>query len=186
MAPTVTERAQAVFGRVLAQTYGQAEAPMAITVLQPDEHDRVGAAGRPYTLVDVRVVDEEDREVPVGQTGEIVTRGQHVMSGYWNRPDATADAFTDDGWFRSGDQVTQDAAGYIQVVDRIKDVINTGGVLVAPREVEDAIYELDEGSVPLEVVIDEAVTLAKRYATEEAGRLVNGILGRIAREKEVA
>ena len=79
-----------------------------------------------------------------GEPGEIQYRSPQLLSGYWNRPDATADAFTDDGWFRSGDQVTQDAAGYIQVVDRIKDVINTGGVLVAPREVEDAIYELDE------------------------------------------
>ena len=78
-----------------------------------------------------------------GEPGEIQYRSPQLLAGYWNNPEATAAAF-DDGWFRSGDQVTRDAAGYIQVVDRIKDVINTGGVLVAPREIEDCIYELDE------------------------------------------
>lgn len=138
MAPTVTERAQEVFGQVLAQTYGQAEAPMAITVLQPEEHDRVGAAGRPYTLVDVRVVDEEDREVPVGNTGEIVTRGQHVMSGYWNRPDASAEALRG-GWLHTGDIGRMDEEGFVYLVDRRNDVIITGGSNVYPREVEDAL-----------------------------------------------
>jgi acyl-CoA synthetase (AMP-forming)/AMP-acid ligase II len=138
MAPTVTSRAEAVFGRVLAQTYGQAEAPMAITVLQPDEHDRVGAAGRPYTLVDVRVVDEEDVEVPVGETGEIVTRGQHVMSGYWQRPEASAEALRG-GWLHTGDIGRMDDDGFVYLVDRRNDVIITGGSNVYPREVEDAL-----------------------------------------------
>ncbi len=138
MAPTVAARAESVFGRVLAQTYGQAEAPMAITVLQPDEHDRVGAAGRPYTLVDVRVVDEEDREVPVGETGEVVTRGQHVMSGYWQRPEASAEALRG-GWLHTGDIGRMDDEGFVYLVDRRNDVIITGGSNVYPREVEDAL-----------------------------------------------
>lgn len=138
MAPTVTARAESVFGKVLAQTYGQAEAPMAITVLQPDEHDRAGAAGRPYTLVDVRVVDEEDQEVPVGETGEIVTRGQHVMSGYWQRPEASAEALRG-GWLHTGDIGRMDDDGFIYLVDRRNDVIITGGSNVYPREVEDAL-----------------------------------------------
>ncbi|MGC5048497.1 fatty acyl-CoA synthetase [Micrococcus porci] len=125
--------------------FGQSELGPLTTVLRPEEHDaRPASCGRPVFHVEARVMNAAGEPAAVGEPGEIQYRGPQVMDGYWNRPDATADAFTDDGWFRSGDQVTQDAAGYIQVVDRIKDVINTGGVLVAPREVEDAIYELEE------------------------------------------
>ena len=138
MPPSVAERAQQTFGQVLAQTYGQAEAPMAITVLQPDEHDRIGSAGRPYTLVEVRVVDEDDREVPVGETGEVVTRGQHVMSGYWHRPEATAETLRG-GWLHTGDIGRMDDDGFLYLVDRRNDVIITGGSNVYPREVEDVL-----------------------------------------------
>jgi acyl-CoA synthetase (AMP-forming)/AMP-acid ligase II len=138
MAPSVSRRAEQVFGRVLAQTYGQAEAPMAITVLQPDEHDRTGSAGRPYSLVEVRVFDEEDREVPVGASGEVVTRGQHVMSGYWNRPEASAEALRG-GWLHTGDIGRMDEEGFLYLVDRRNDVIITGGSNVYPREIEDAL-----------------------------------------------
>ncbi len=138
MAPSVSERAQQVLGQVLAQTYGQAEAPMAITVLQPDEHDRIGSAGRPYTLVEVQVVDEDDREVPVGESGEVVTRGQHVMSGYWNRPEASAETLRS-GWLHTGDIGRMDDEGFLYLVDRRNDVIITGGSNVYPREIEDAL-----------------------------------------------
>ena len=125
--------------------FGQSELGPLCTVLRPEEHDaRPASCGRPVFHVEARVMTADGAPAAPGEPGEIQYRSPQLLSGYWNRPDATADAFTDDGWFRSGDQVTQDAAGYIQVVDRIKDVINTGGVLVAPREVEDAIYELDE------------------------------------------
>lgn len=138
MAPTVTRRAELVFGKVLAQTYGQAEAPMAITVLQPHEHDRVGSAGRPYTLVEVRVVDDEDRELPAGETGEVVTRGQHVMSGYWNRPEETR-ATLRGGWLHTGDIGRFDDEGYLYLVDRRHDVIISAGSNVYPREIEEAL-----------------------------------------------
>lgn len=138
MAPSLTDRAQQVFGPVLAQTYGQAEAPMAITVLQPDEHNRVGAAGRAYTLVEVAVVDPEDREVPSGETGEVVTRGQHVMSGYWNRPDETAAALRG-GWLHTGDIGRMDEEGFVYLVNRRNDVIISGGSNVYPREIEDVL-----------------------------------------------
>jgi acyl-CoA synthetase (AMP-forming)/AMP-acid ligase II len=138
MAPSVSERAQHVFGQVLAQTYGQAEAPMAITVLQPDEHDRIGSAGRPYSLVEVRIVDEDDQEVAVGESGEVVTRGQHVMSGYWNRPEASAETLRG-GWLHTGDIGRMDDDGFLYLVDRRNDVIITGGSNVYPREIEDAL-----------------------------------------------
>lgn len=136
--PALVDRATAVFGPVLAQTYGQAEAPMTITFLAPNEHKRVGSAGRPYTLVEVRVVDEQDRPVPTGTAGEVVTRGQHVMTGYWGRPADTAEVLRG-GWLHTGDIGVLDGDGFLTLLDRRNDVIITGGSNVYPREVEDAL-----------------------------------------------
>lgn len=86
-------------------------------------------------------MDTADNDVAPGELGEIVYRSPHLCEGYWNKPEATEEAFRG-GWFHSGDLVRQDEDGYIEVVDRVKDVINTGGVLVASRQVEDCIYEL--------------------------------------------
>jgi fatty-acyl-CoA synthase len=85
----------------------------------------------------VRVVDEDGNDV---ERGELLYRSPQLCEGYWKLEDATREAFTDDGWFRSGDLVRIDDEGYLFVVDRIKDVINTGGVLVTSRDVEDALY----------------------------------------------
>lgn len=136
--PSVATRAQQVFGQVLAQTYGQSEAPMTISVLQPDEHDRVGSAGRPYTLVDIAVMDEDDRPLATGEVGEVVTRGQHLMKEYWNRPDLTAKTIRD-GWLHTGDLGYLDEDGFLFLVDRKNDLIISGGSNVYPREVEDAL-----------------------------------------------
>jgi acyl-CoA synthetase (AMP-forming)/AMP-acid ligase II len=140
IAPSVAERAEQVFGRVLAQTYGQSEAPMTITLLRPDEHDRIGSAGRPYTMVEVRVVDDDDREVPAGQSGEVAVRGQILMSGYWNRPEETARTLRG-GWLHTGDVGRFDDDGFLHLLDRRNDVIISGGFNVYPREVEDVLLE---------------------------------------------
>jgi fatty-acyl-CoA synthase len=114
------------------------------TVLRPEEHaDRPGSAGRPVLFVETRVVDSSGNDVEPGQQGEILYRSPQLCEGYWNKPEATEEAFRD-GWFHSGDLVVQDEQGFIEVVDRVKDVINSGGVLVASRQVEDAIFELEE------------------------------------------
>ena len=124
--------------------FGQSELGPLCTVLRPEEHEaRPASCGRPVYHVEARVMSADGVPAAPGQPGEIQYRSPQLLLGYWNNPEATQEAFAD-GWFRSGDQVTRDAAGYIQVVDRIKDVINTGGVLVAPREIEDCVYELDE------------------------------------------
>ena len=90
-------------------------------------------------FVELRVIDDDGHDVEPGGTGEVVYRSPQLCEGYWDKPDETAEAFRD-GWFHSGDLVRIDDQGYITVVDRIKDVINTGGVLVASREVEDVLY----------------------------------------------
>ena len=120
--------------------FGQSEIGPLATVLGPDEHaDRPESCGSSVLFVELRVVDDQGREVAAGELGEVVYRSPQLCEGYWDKPEETAAAFTD-GWFHSGDLVRADDQGYLTVVDRIKDVINTGGVLVASREVEDALY----------------------------------------------
>ncbi|MEU8997716.1 fatty acyl-CoA synthetase [Streptomyces caniferus] len=121
--------------------FGQSEIGPLATVLRPDEHEgRMDSCGRPVLFVEARVVDEEGREVPDGTRGEVVYRSPQLCTGYWDKPEETAEAFRD-GWFHSGDLAVRDADGYFTVVDRVKDVINSGGVLVASRQVEDVLYE---------------------------------------------
>ncbi len=120
--------------------FGQSEISPLATVLKPAEHaDRPDSAGRPCLFVQARVVDGDGNDVPAGELGEVVYRSPQLCEGYWDKPEETQAAFAG-GWFHSGDLVRMDEEGYIFVVDRIKDVINTGGVLVASRDVEDALY----------------------------------------------
>ncbi|MER7174396.1 acyl-CoA synthetase [Streptomyces mesophilus] len=120
--------------------FGQSEIGPLATVLGPEEHEgRMDSCGRPVLFVEARVVDESGKEVPDGTPGEVVYRSPQLCEGYWDKPEETAEAFRD-GWFRSGDLAVRDSQGYFTVVDRVKDVINSGGVLVASRQVEDALY----------------------------------------------
>jgi fatty-acyl-CoA synthase len=120
--------------------FGQSEIGPLATVLAPAEHDeRPDSCGRPVLFVELRVIDDEGREVAPGGSGEVVYRSPQLCEGYWDKPEETAEAFRD-GWFHSGDLVRIDEQGFVTVVDRIKDVINTGGILVASREVEDVLY----------------------------------------------
>jgi long-chain acyl-CoA synthetase len=89
--------------------------------------------------MEIRLVDEDDRDVPVGAAGELICRGQNVMAGYWRQREATAEALRG-GWFHTGDIVTVDEDGYYTIVDRKKDMINAGGFKVWPREVEEVLY----------------------------------------------
>ncbi|MFB7574288.1 acyl-CoA synthetase [Streptomyces sp. NPDC056165] len=120
--------------------FGQSEIGPLAMVLGPDEHKgRMDSCGRPVLFVDARVVDEDGKDVPDGTPGEVVYRSPQLCQGYWDRPEETAEAFRE-GWFRSGDLAVRDPHGYYTVVDRMKDVINSGGVLVASRQVEDVLY----------------------------------------------
>jgi fatty-acyl-CoA synthase len=120
--------------------YGQTEIAPLATVLRPEEHDaRPASCGRPCLNVQTRVVDPNMNDVPPGTHGEIVHRSPHLMGGYWDKPAETEEAFAG-GWFHSGDVGYFDDEGYLYIVDRIRDVINTGGVLVASREVEEVLF----------------------------------------------
>ena len=127
------EVALGVFGPRLAQIYGQGETPMTITSLSTEDHDtpeRMRTVGVPRTDVEVRVVDDLDREVPAGEAGEIVVRGDVVMTGYWNMPEATAETLRG-GWLHTGDVGSFDAAGYLTLRDRSKDLIISGGMNIS-------------------------------------------------------
>src|SRR6266581_150107 len=141
MSPELIHRTREVLPNVkLIQGYGLSEAGF-LTGLQDHEHtdDRLLSCGRTCPGIDMRVVDESGKEVGAGQTGELVARGANVMSGYWNNPEATALAFRD-GVFRTGDVGYQDADGYFYILDRLKDMIVTGGENVYSGEVEAVIY----------------------------------------------
>jgi len=121
--------------------YGQTEVAPVATILFPEEHrTRLGSAGRPTLHVETRVVDDDMKDVAVGEVGEIVHRSPQLLSGYWNDPETTARAFAG-GWFHSGDLGVIDADGYLAVVDRKKDMIKSGGENVASREVEEVLYQ---------------------------------------------
>jgi acyl-CoA synthetase (AMP-forming)/AMP-acid ligase II len=130
------------FGPVLVQLYGQGEAPMTISTLRAEDHllgdEVLISAGLPRTDVEVRIVDVDDCELPVGEAGEVVVRGDVVMRGYWADEAATAETLRG-GWLHTGDIGRFDSDGRLCLLDRKGDVIITGGANVYPREVEDVL-----------------------------------------------
>src|SRR6266513_2795417 len=141
MAPELVHRTRQVLPKVkLVQVYGLSEAGF-LTGLKDNEHteDKLTSCGRPCLGIDVRVVDPTGKEVEVGKTGELVARGANIMRSYWNKPEETKLAFRN-GFFRTGDIGYQDANGYFYILDRLKDMIVTGGENVYSGEVEAVIY----------------------------------------------
>lgn len=108
-----------------------------------DFRHKFGSVGTPVENFEVKILDEEDNEVPLGKWGEICIKGPGVMSGYWNRPEETEQALRN-GWLHSGDTGTMDDEGYIFIVDRVKDMINVSGFKVWPAEVEQSLYRHPE------------------------------------------
>jgi acyl-CoA synthetase (AMP-forming)/AMP-acid ligase II len=144
--PRLTEAIR-FFGNKLVQLYGQAEAPMYITTLSKRDHitegqeevvSRLASAGKPCTNVEVRIVDDNGNAVKPGEVGEVIVRGDHVMKGYWHRPEETAEALKN-GWVYTGDLGYGDSKGFVFLVDRKKDVIISGAFNIYPKEIEDVI-----------------------------------------------
>lgn len=129
-----------MFDCAIYEGYGLSETSPVASFNQPGHERKPGTIGFPVRGCEMRVVDNHGYDVVPGTPGEIAIRGENVMKGYWNRPDAMAEAITD-GWFRTGDIATVDSAGYFTIIDRKKDVIIRGGYNVYPREVEEALYE---------------------------------------------
>jgi fatty-acyl-CoA synthase len=132
-------------GISFAQGYGLTEtAPFATLLPKEDTERKVGSAGIAPMYTEVRVVDLDNKPVPANTQGEIVIRGPNVMKGYWNRPEATAEAIDGEGWFHSGDIGLMDDEGFFFILDRKKDMIISGGENVYPAEVEKVIHEMNE------------------------------------------
>ena len=136
----------AKFGPKLVQIYGQSEAPVTMTVLPREDHDpecsypeRLASAGRPWTTVDMKIVDDAGREVPTGEAGEVVLRAPQIMSGYWKREALTKETIRD-GWLHTKDMGRADEHGYIYLLGRKDEMIISGGYNIAPREIEEMIY----------------------------------------------
>ncbi|MDF1737382.1 MAG: AMP-binding protein [Minwuia sp.] len=142
------KEAMEVFGPVMTQTYGQAEAPMIATYLSPadhaealntNKHHRLLSCGKPTPYTRVEIMGEDGTILPQGESGEIVLRGEMVMEGYFRQPEETAAASTH-GWHHTGDIGRIDEDGFVYIVDRLKDMIITGGFNVYPSEVEQVIW----------------------------------------------
>ena len=133
-------------GVKLFQAYGQTELAPVVSLLGPEHHSAQGAAagmlrscGRATLGIEIRIVDAHGNEVPRGTVGEIAARGPSMMQGYWNKPEQTKAALPGDGWLRTGDGAYMDDNGYLFIVDRVKDMIVTGGENVFSAEVENAL-----------------------------------------------
>jgi long-chain acyl-CoA synthetase len=126
-------------GAKVFEGYGLSETTAVLSCNGPDK-SRLGTVGLPMLYQDVKLIDAEGNSVATGERGEICTRGAHVMQGYWNRPDATAEAIDGDGWFRTGDIGLMAEDGMLSIVDRLKDMVIVSGFNVYPNEIEDVVY----------------------------------------------
>jgi acyl-CoA synthetase (AMP-forming)/AMP-acid ligase II len=139
------KKAMAAFGSIFAQVYGQGESPMTITGLRRVDHETsddaiLGSVGYARSGMDVAVLRDDGTPADTGEIGEIVCRGDAVMSGYWNNPDATRSTLKD-GWLYTGDMGSFDERGFLTLRDRSKDVVISGGSNVYPREVEEVLMQ---------------------------------------------
>jgi len=144
MAAGILDQWRELTGMTIADAYGQTEfMPITYNYYHLD-HRVTGSVGQPVAGVEMEIRDEEGREVPRGEKGEISVRGISVMKGYLHDPEKTAEAFWNDGWLRTGDIGVIDERGFVYIVDRLKDLIITGGENVYPREVEEVLYTRTE------------------------------------------
>ncbi len=173
MPQALIQKAVKKFGPIFAQFYGMAES-VPVSMLYPWEHKLVGtpqemkrlsSAGRPCMASDMRIVNEKGEDIKPGEVGEIIHKGDHVLSEYWQRPEATAESFKD-GWFYSGDMATFDEDEYIYFMDRKKDMIISGGYNIWPSEVENILNQ--------HPAVFEAAVVA--VPDEKWGEVVKGVI----------
>ncbi|MFH8403821.1 long-chain fatty acid--CoA ligase [Streptomyces sp. NPDC018019] len=178
-------------GLSFQQGYGMTEASPGVLFLDA-EHAvaKTGSAGVPHFFTDVRVVRPDLTAVEPEETGEVIVRGPHVMSGYWGLPEESAEVLTD-GWLRTGDAARIDADGHVTIVDRLKDMIISGGENVYPAEVEAALLthpDIAECAVigvpdPTWGQVPRAVVVAREGAALDAGAVLASLAGRLAKYK---
>lgn len=194
--PDLLRQAMDVFGCGFVQMYGMTETSGTVAALSPEDHASgskylTASAGRPLAGVEIRIVDDEGKDLPAGSIGEIAIRSPANMVGYWGRPDATAQTIDGEGWLRSGDVGTLGRDGYLFVRDRVKDVIISGGENIYPAEVEGA---LSSHPAVAEVAVigipddrwgeaGKAVVVLREGRTASSGELIEWAKSRIASYK---
>jgi long-chain acyl-CoA synthetase len=168
--PAVAEQWEAVSGGLLVEGYGMTETSPVALGNPAASTRRPGTVGVPFPSTWIRIVDPDDpsQDVGPGQAGELLIRGPQVFAGYWNRPEETAAVLLPDGWLRTGDIAVADGEGFVRIVDRIKELIITGGFNVYPSEVEDVLRELPE--------VDEAAVVGLRGGSDVGEEIVVAIL----------
>lgn len=185
------KKAMAAFGPIFAQIYGQGESPMTITGLRRADHESgddaiLGSVGYARSGMEVAVLRPDGWPAPTGEIGEVVCRGDAVMSGYWGNPEATR-ATLKDGWLYTGDMGSFDARGFLTLRDRSKDVVISGGSNIYPREVEEALLEHPGVSEACVLGAPDAewgeVVIAFIVGAAEPAELDAHLLQRIARFK---
>jgi acyl-CoA synthetase (AMP-forming)/AMP-acid ligase II len=190
--PEATIRRYLDRGLAFVQGYGMTEASAGTLLLDRAQAlARAGSAGVPHFFTDVRVARPDGTEAAPGERGEVIVQGPNVMAGYWGRPEATAEVFTDGGWFHSGDVAVTDEDGYVFVVDRIKDVIISGGENIYPAEVENALvaHPAVADAAVIGVPDDKwgevgrAIVVLRPGLRAEPAELFEFLLGRIAKYK---
>jgi len=134
--PTTSARWKAVTGVDILEGYGLSETSPVLTLNPMSGEGFSATVGLPFPSTDIKLLDENDNEAPIGEAGEVCAKGPQVMKGYWHKPEANAAAFTADGYFRTGDVGVFDANGRLRIVDRKKDMIIVSGFNVYPNEVE--------------------------------------------------
>ncbi len=137
--PSVALKWREVTKTLIVEGYGLTETSPLVCVNPVDGSDRVGTIGLPAPSTFVKMIDDDGKDVTIGQPGELCVKGPQVMKGYWQRPKETADVMTPDGWFKSGDVAVMDADGFCKIVDRKKDMILVSGFNVYPNEIEEVI-----------------------------------------------
>ncbi len=135
----VSDKWQAMTGRIIHEGYGLSETSPVLSFNPLWMSEFTATTGLPLPSTDVKLIDDDGKEVALGESGEIVVKGPQVMKGYWNQPEANAAAFTPDGYFRTGDVGVFDARGFLRIVDRKKDMVIVSGFNVYPNEIEDVV-----------------------------------------------
>jgi fatty-acyl-CoA synthase len=191
-APRALIEAYGRLGIVLRQGWGMTETgPVGLLISQDMALAKAGSCGLPPPYTELRICDAEGRDVARGETGELLIRGPNVTPGYWNNPPGARDAFTADGWLKTGDAARQDEDGYYYIVDRWKDMFISGGENVYPAEIESVIAELD-GIAEVAVIgvthpkwgeVGRAFAVLKTGVAIEPDEIIDHCRGRLARYK---
>lgn len=181
----IGERWRKITDSEIIEGYGLTEASPVVSVNPTHLPPRVGTIGVPLPSTDVRILDDDRKDVPLGEPGELAVKGPQVMNGYWNKPEETAAVFMEDGWLLTGDIATLDKDGYLTIVDRKKEIIVVSGFNVYPGDLEDAVMQhpgvIEAGAIP--VFDDRAGEVPKLFVVRRDPSLTDTELHAFLKDK---